>query len=199
MSGDGRLAKRVTEGQRATITELRAQGLSVREIAAQVGLSTTTVSNVLKKAQQANNSHSDEVERAENSLAASSIDEAYLLQRIEELLDRRLGHIESSLNVLASALQTLSVSIRHETSATDSSRPREVPLRDQQMTCRECGRSFVWTAGEQRYYREKGFEPPVRCEECRKAKHAVFSPRSGHGNGGAYRDRSLWQGYRPIE
>ena len=42
---------------------------------------------------------------------------------------------------------------------------------DQQMTCADCKRDFTWTAGEQEFFREKGFtSPPKRCRECRQAK-----------------------------
>ncbi len=41
---------------------------------------------------------------------------------------------------------------------------------EQVLTCRECGRRFVFTAGEQAYYREKGLDkPPRRCKQCRRA------------------------------
>lgn len=42
---------------------------------------------------------------------------------------------------------------------------------DKTLTCRDCGKEFVFTEGEQNFYKEKGFEnEPTRCPECRKAK-----------------------------
>lgn len=42
---------------------------------------------------------------------------------------------------------------------------------DKTLTCRECGQEFVFTAGEQEFYAEKGFEnEPGRCPECRAAR-----------------------------
>ena len=42
---------------------------------------------------------------------------------------------------------------------------------DRELTCVDCGGTFVWTAGEQDFYEEKGFtEPPKRCKSCRQAK-----------------------------
>ena len=39
------------------------------------------------------------------------------------------------------------------------------------LVCKDCGSEFVFTAGEQAFYAEKGFEnQPVRCAECRKAR-----------------------------
>ena len=44
-------------------------------------------------------------------------------------------------------------------------------FQDQNLTCRDCGNQFVWTASEQEFYQQKGFEhPPVRCPACRQAK-----------------------------
>lgn len=39
------------------------------------------------------------------------------------------------------------------------------------LVCRDCGSEFVFSAGEQAFYAEKGFEnQPVRCPACRKAR-----------------------------
>lgn len=36
--------------------------------------------------------------------------------------------------------------------------------------CKDCSNSFDFSEGEQKFYEEKGFSSPVRCQECRKAK-----------------------------
>lgn len=42
---------------------------------------------------------------------------------------------------------------------------------DKSLECKECGGDFVFTAGEQEFYAEKGFEnEPQRCKTCRDAK-----------------------------
>nr|WP_207717245.1 zinc-ribbon domain-containing protein [Clostridium acetobutylicum] len=42
---------------------------------------------------------------------------------------------------------------------------------DKTIVCKDCGKEFVFTEGEQAFYKEKGFEnDPVRCPECRKAR-----------------------------
>ena len=42
---------------------------------------------------------------------------------------------------------------------------------DKTLVCKECGKEFTFTAGEQEFYNEKGFEnEPQRCKECREAK-----------------------------
>ena len=42
---------------------------------------------------------------------------------------------------------------------------------DKTLTCKDCGNEFVFTAGEQEFYAEKGFQnEPTRCKDCRTAK-----------------------------
>lgn len=44
-------------------------------------------------------------------------------------------------------------------------------MTDKTLVCVDCGAEFVFTVGEQEFYKEKGFEnDPVRCPECRKAR-----------------------------
>lgn len=51
---------------------------------------------------------------------------------------------------------------------------------DKTLICKDCGKEFVFTEGEQEFYREKGFEnEPQRCPECRRAKKQ--QRRSGFG------------------
>ena len=39
------------------------------------------------------------------------------------------------------------------------------------LICKDCGSEFVFSAGEQAFYAEKGFEnKPVRCANCRRAR-----------------------------
>ena len=39
---------------------------------------------------------------------------------------------------------------------------------DKTLVCKDCGQEFVFTAGEQQFYAEKGFEnEPTRCKACR--------------------------------
>jgi CxxC-x17-CxxC domain-containing protein len=50
---------------------------------------------------------------------------------------------------------------------------------DETLVCKECGKEFVFTAGEQEFYAEKGFQnEPQRCKACRDAKkNAGKAPR----------------------
>lgn len=42
---------------------------------------------------------------------------------------------------------------------------------DKTLVCKDCGKEFIWTAGEQEFFAEKGFtNEPQRCKECRDAR-----------------------------
>ena len=44
---------------------------------------------------------------------------------------------------------------------------------DKNLTCRDCGHTFVFTAGEQEFHEQKGFtNTPGRCPDCRAAHKA---------------------------
>ena len=49
---------------------------------------------------------------------------------------------------------------------------------DKTLTCKECGEDFVFTAGEQEFYAEKGFQnEPQRCKNCRNARKNASKPQ----------------------
>ena len=51
-------------------------------------------------------------------------------------------------------------------------------MEDKKIICKDCGKEFVFTVGEQEFYKEKGFDnDPVRCPECRKARKAQNNRR----------------------
>lgn len=40
---------------------------------------------------------------------------------------------------------------------------------DKTLACKDCGNEFIWTAGEQEFFHQKGFRnKPTRCKDCRK-------------------------------
>jgi CxxC-x17-CxxC domain-containing protein len=45
-------------------------------------------------------------------------------------------------------------------------------MSDKTLVCRDCGQSFVFTAGEQAFYQERGFSEPQRCKSCRDKRKA---------------------------
>jgi CxxC-x17-CxxC domain-containing protein len=55
---------------------------------------------------------------------------------------------------------------------------------DKSITCVDCGEEFLFTAGEQAFYRERGLtNEPTRCKSCRE-KRKVGRPGGGGGGGG---------------
>ena len=64
---------------------------------------------------------------------------------------------------------------------------------DQYIRCSDCGEEFVFTAGEQAFYREKGLtHAPTRCKNCRENRKAQRS--EGGGMGGGSRSRPAMGG-----
>ncbi len=48
----------------------------------------------------------------------------------------------------------------------------EPEIDDKNIICIDCGNDFIWTIGEQIFFRDKGLEnPPKRCRDCKKAKN----------------------------
>ncbi|TYQ16515.1 UNVERIFIED_CONTAM: putative zinc ribbon protein [Acetivibrio alkalicellulosi] len=44
-------------------------------------------------------------------------------------------------------------------------------MSDKTLTCKDCNVEFIFTEGEQNFYKEKGFlNEPQRCLSCRSAK-----------------------------
>lgn len=60
---------------------------------------------------------------------------------------------------------------------------------DKVLKCRDCGEEFVFTAGEQAFYRERGFQhEPTRCRSCREKRKSqgpapAGGPASSAGGG----------------
>lgn len=58
---------------------------------------------------------------------------------------------------------------------------------DRYLTCRDCGEEFVFSASEQEFFAEKGFQnDPSRCQQCRSIRKNQNRNNSG---GGGYRQR----------
>lgn len=49
---------------------------------------------------------------------------------------------------------------------------------DKTLVCKDCGKEFIFTAGEQEFYAEKGFRnEPTRCHDCRVARKNSTRPQ----------------------
>lgn len=48
----------------------------------------------------------------------------------------------------------------------------ESDFEDRNINCIDCGKDFVWSVGEQVFFRDKGLQnPPKRCKPCKQAKN----------------------------
>lgn len=49
-------------------------------------------------------------------------------------------------------------------------------MEDKKIICKTCGKEFIFTAGEQEFYKARGIEnEPKNCKACRDAKKAKFA------------------------
>jgi len=55
---------------------------------------------------------------------------------------------------------------------------------DQTIICRDCKSEFIWTAGEQEFYAQKGLSVPTRCKACRTKRRAEREQRDSQPNTG---------------
>ena len=63
---------------------------------------------------------------------------------------------------------------------------------DIQISCVDCGEAFVFTAGEQAFYREKGLtHAPTRCRNCREKRKNAPRPERAMGGGGRPREARM--------
>ena len=66
-------------------------------------------------------------------------------------------------------------------------------MQDKTLTCRDCGREFVFTESEQQFFAQKGFmNDPSRCPECRAARKASRGGASAGTGFNARRDREMY-------
>src|SRR5258708_24797838 len=84
----------------------------------------------------------------------------------------------------APPLSPCSISIR-----TGRSSDAMASSEDKSITCVDCGEEFLFTAGEQAFYRERGLtNEPTRCKRCREARKA------GRGATGEGRNMGMGSG-----
>lgn len=65
---------------------------------------------------------------------------------------------------------------------------------DKTLACRDCSTEFVFTAGEQEFFAQKGFSDPTRCPACRANRKMermrqqsddMSAPANTSGSGGS--------------
>ena len=56
-----------------------------------------------------------------------------------------------------------------------------LPLKDERIICCDCGATFIFTVGEQRYFLSKSLSVPKRCASCRQRRRETLVREKGQG------------------
>jgi hypothetical protein len=51
-----------------------------------------------------------------------------------------------------------------------------ISFSDLNITCVDCEKTFVFSSGEQAFYKSKALSPPKRCPRCRKQRKLTIVP-----------------------
>jgi CxxC-x17-CxxC domain-containing protein len=66
----------------------------------------------------------------------------------------------------------------------------DMAMTDRTLICAQCGQEFTFSAEDQQYHAERGYQDPKRCPSCRAERRA-----SRGDSGGSYGGRSSGGGY----
>ena len=83
------------------------------------------------------------------------------------------ARIQETIQILESDVPIDCQSVRQREAMINEALQGSAP-QDLLLKCWECGERFLFTVGEQRFYKQKGFNYPKRCEECREKRHGFF-------------------------
>ena len=53
------------------------------------------------------------------------------------------------------------------------------PAVEKEITCKDCGKTFKFSIGEQEFYKSKNFPDPKRCRQCSKKRRMKFFRHKG--------------------
>jgi CxxC-x17-CxxC domain-containing protein len=59
-------------------------------------------------------------------------------------------------------------------------------MTDRTLTCAQCGQDFTFSAEDQQYHAERGYQDPKRCPTCRAERRASRGDSGGSYGGGSY-------------
>ncbi|MBT9140272.1 MAG: hypothetical protein DDT30_00848 [Dehalococcoidia bacterium] len=58
-----------------------------------------------------------------------------------------------------------------------------VKFEDQRLDCCDCGKPFIFSAGERAFFWSKGLTQPRRCKECRERRRLTLVQARAGGEG----------------
>ena len=59
-------------------------------------------------------------------------------------------------------------------------------MTDRTLTCVQCGQEFTFSAEDQQYHAERGYQDPKRCPTCRAERRASRGDSGGSYGGSSY-------------
>ena len=65
------------------------------------------------------------------------------------------------------------------------------PVEDELLYCQQCERPFIFSAKDAERYERLGFDPPRRCQDCRK--HKIKSALAEMGRKGKQKGKGAWE------
>ncbi|MDC3418074.1 RQC-minor-1 family DNA-binding protein [Aquibacillus salsiterrae] len=81
--------------------------------------------------------------------------------------------IRSTIKALENNVPIDNQLVQNRTESIDEALKGAAP-QDLRLKCWECGERFMFTIGEQLFFKQKGFEYPKRCGKCRDNRKPVF-------------------------
>lgn len=98
-------------------------------------------------------------------------------ERMDQIVSNKSPHIKVMTTI---PLMACPVEISIKVSPDKKQAEPKVKHEDKNLYCQDCEKAFVFSAGEQRFYKKKGLNQPKRCKACRETneiKHLVFDTR----------------------
>lgn len=92
----------------------------------------------------------------------------------ERMRDRESRSIEPQVRLYASVpVNTIPVDFTVQIQVDNKETTQKKPPTGRALRCRDCGKHFVFTVGEQRFFNDHGYQPPKRCRACREIKRKM--------------------------
>lgn len=93
---------------------------------------------------------------------------------INEIVFERMDQLTNSISPYTEIIRSTPLTVNPaRISIVVNSNKEQVAQRakceDRTLQCIDCGKAFVFSASEKRFYEKKGFHQPKRCKDCRES------------------------------
>ena len=100
----------------------------------------------------------------------------------ERMRDRESRRSEPQVRLYASVpVKAIPVDFSVHIQATTKESVQNRKPTERTLRCRDCGKNFVFTVGEQRFFNNHGYQLPKRCRACREIKRKMDERRFWDG------------------